>query len=48
MGTIVNNAASITKGTNIDAQHQYLNLNLNLNLNIAAILQPPKVKEEDG
>ena len=46
MGTIANNAASIIKGTDIDAPH--LNLNLNLNLKIVAVLQPPKVKEEDG
>ena len=50
MDTTVNNAVSITKGTNIDAWHPYLSLNLNLNLNykIVAVLQPLKVKEEDG
>ena len=48
MGIIANSAASTTKGTDINATHLNLNLNLNLNPNIVAVLQPPKVKEEDG
>ena len=42
MGIIVNSVASITKGTDIDVPP------LNLNLNIVAVLQPLKMKEEDG
>ena len=34
MGIIANNAASIIKGINIDAQHQFPNPNLNPNLNL--------------
>ena len=40
MGIIANNAASIIKGINIDALHPHLNFE--------AVLQPSKVKEEDG
>ncbi len=38
MGIIVNNVEYITKGTIIDAPHS----------KIVAVLQPPRVKEEDG
>ena len=58
MGIIINNAAFITRGIDIDVPHLNLNFNLNLNLNLnlnfnpnfntAAILQPLKVKEKDG
>ena len=54
MGTTANSVASITKGIDIDALNLNLNLNSNLNLNlnlkcnIGAILQPLKVKKEDG
>ena len=48
MGTTVSSAASITKDTVIDAPRLNQYLNLNLNLNLEAILQPLKVKEEDG
>ena len=56
MGTTANSVTSTIKGTGIDAPHlnldlnlnPHLNLNLNLNTHITAVLQPPRVKEEDG